>query len=937
MQEHNGIDDLARENAALRARVAALEAESAALRARPQPDAAASAPLSEVGHLLAAVLDQLPVGVSIAEAPSGRLLMHNAEAVRLIGHPLLEGADYTSYAQYGALHPDGRPYTPDEYPIARALLTGRPIPFEDMDYRRGDGTLTIFAVNAAPIFGEGGRLIAVVSTFHEVAHQRRLEAALRESEARFSAAFRTSPVAMVLSTLAEGRILDTNERYLALFGRTREDTIGLPSTTIGIWANPADRLRGRELLARDGRIRDWEVVLQGARDEPRHVLASVEPLQIAGTPCILTALYDITDRVRAEVALRKSTEHLQEREVRLQAIIENAGAAVWSIDADYRLTMANTAFLQAEQARSGREVELGMEMPLEWAPEPTRSDMRALYARALGGETVQEERVTWMPTGELLAWEITINPIVDAKGRMLGATCIARDTSARKAYELALQRSESLYRTIVRTLPDACVLVIGPDMRYLVAEGPLLALLGLSREQLEGHTPAEALDADLAAAVGERFRCALAGEEITIESVIVTRTLLTRYVPLRNGDDRVHAALALAIDITERKRLEAQLLQSQKMEGIGQLAGGVAHDFNNLLTAIGGYADLVISDLPPDAPQRADMAEIQRAADRATALARQLLTFARRRPIELRPLRLNDLVSNLEKLLGRLIGAHIQLVTELAPDLGPVAGDPGQIEQVLINLAVNARDAMPGGGILTITTTNVELGTRFALGHVDLPAGPYVMLAVSDTGMGIPRELQQHLFEPFFTTKPPGQGTGLGLATCYGIIKQHGGTIWLYSEVGHGTVVKIYLPLNGSDAVGQVEDEAASALPRGDETVLLAEDEPAVRSLAARVLRDCGYTVLEAADGAEAVRVAQSYAPQLIHLLLSDVVMPHIGGPEAADQVRAAHPAIRVLFMSGYTGFDTAPHAVAAHAEPIIQKPFSPTDLARAVRAALDS
>jgi two-component system, cell cycle sensor histidine kinase and response regulator CckA len=393
---------------------------------------------------------------------------------------------------------------------------------------------------------------------------------------------------------------------------------------------------------------------------------------------------------------------------------------------------------------------------------------------------------------------------------------------------------------------------------------------------------------------------------------------------------------AIQSELAERKQLEAQLLQVQKLEGIGRLAGGIAHDFNNLLTAIGGYSDLLLAALPDDPVMRGDLQEIQQSVRRATNLTHQLLAFARKQIIEPRVINLNDLISEMDKLLRRIIGEDIDLITRPAPDLGYVKADPGQIEQVLVNLAVNARDAMPEGGKLTIETRNVFLDKAYAQGHRSVTEGPYVLLAVSDTGAGMDAEVQAHAFEPFFTTKGQGKGTGLGLATCYGIVKQHGGNIWLYSEVGQGATFKIYLP--------QVEEPAAiaplpaesPALPRGKEIVLVVEDEAAVRVLAARVLREQGYTVLEAGDGVEAMRLAEAHRPAAIDLLLTDVVMPHMGGKAIAEQMICLYPDLRVLFISGYTDSAIVHQGRLDEGVAFLHKPFTPAVLTRKVREVLD-
>lgn len=424
-------------------------------------------------------------------------------------------------------------------------------------------------------------------------------------------------------------------------------------------------------------------------------------------------------------------------------------------------------------------------------------------------------------------------------------------------------------------------------------------------------------------------------EEIVFEDGSVT-TLFGNATPLRAEDGSARGAVAAFLDITARKQLEEQLLRAQKMDSMGRLAGGVAHDFNNLLTAISGYAALALDTLPADSPVANDLREIEKASGRAATLTRRLLAFARRQPITLAVLDLNELVSDIGPLLHRLLGEQIRLEIIPAPTSQYVDADLGQLEQVVINLAVNARDAMPRGGTLRIATATVELDARYASGHIDVRAGSYCLLSVSDTGEGMSPEVQAHLFEPFFTTKPVGQGTGLGLSTCYGIVKQHSGTIWIYSELGRGTEAKVYLPQATKPAQPAPPPQPAD-MPRGAETVLVVEDEDPVRRLVAQVLQTCGYTVLLAAHGAEALQVGRAHAPAAIHLLLTDVVMPGIDGPTLAEQIRAQFPAIKVLFMSGYHNHPALPLADQAAGEGLLYKPFSPAVLAQRVRARLDA
>ena len=401
---------------------------------------------------------------------------------------------------------------------------------------------------------------------------------------------------------------------------------------------------------------------------------------------------------------------------------------------------------------------------------------------------------------------------------------------------------------------------------------------------------------------------------------------------VRNAAGQVDYYETFVRDVTDQRRLQQQLTQSQKMEAIGRLAGGVAHDFNNLLTVITSYSDLVYQDLPPDDPRRDDVDQVRKAADGAAALTRQLLAFSRQQVLEPKVIDLNSVVDNLKKILQRVIGEDVELTTVLAAELAAVKADVSQIEQILMNLAVNARDAMPSGGKLTIETTNADYDPERQ--QRSDGSSEFVMLAVTDTGTGMDEATKARIFEPFFTTKQPGKGTGLGLATVYAIVTQAGGFIWVYSELGHGTSFKIYLPQ--VDAVATTAAVARVDLPRGTETVLLVEDAAAVRAVARQVLQRQGYNVLEASDGEDALHLAARYQGT-IDLVLTDVVMPRAGGRELAERLLTVRRDTRVLYMSGYTDDSVVRHGILEGGVAYLQKPFSPEGLARKVREVLDA
>jgi signal transduction histidine kinase/CheY-like chemotaxis protein len=384
----------------------------------------------------------------------------------------------------------------------------------------------------------------------------------------------------------------------------------------------------------------------------------------------------------------------------------------------------------------------------------------------------------------------------------------------------------------------------------------------------------------------------------------------------------------------ELQKSEEQLRQAQKMEAIGRLAGSVAHDFNNLLTVMMGYSEILLSKKPADHPERAPLEQIRDAGKRASTLTRQLLAFSRKQVLQPQSVNLNTVVEQVDGMLRRLIGEDIELVIRLAPGLGMIYFDPGQIEQIIMNLAVNARDAMPRGGKLVLETANTELDETYVRDHPETTPGPHVMLAVTDTGVGMDAETRARIFEPFFTTKPAGRGTGLGLSTVYGIVKQSGGSIWVYSEPDRGTTFKIYIPRHDKPETPALPVSSSRIPVKGTETILVVEDDAGVRDLVCNVLRNEGYTILVTASPKEALEQSKSFQG-LIHLLLTDVVLPQMGGRQLAEALAALRPGLRVLYMSGYTDDAIAYHGILAPGVALLEKPIRPNALAEKVREVL--
>jgi PAS domain S-box-containing protein len=514
----------------------------------------------------------------------------------------------------------------------------------------------------------------------------------------------------------------------------------------------------------------------------------------------------------------------------------------------------------------------------------------------------------------------------------------------RKQLEAELSREQDLWRTLLDNSPDH-IYFKDAQSRFIKSSKSMTRLFGVeSPDELLGQTDFDFFSDEHARPAFEdeqeiirNGRPMIDKEEREVwKDGHVTWASSTK-MPLRAAAGKIIGIMGISRDITERKRLEDHLIQSQKLETVGKLAGGIAHEFNSILTAIIGHAELLREDLPAGSPLAQNATAISQSADRAAILTRQLLAYGRKQFLRPEALNLNQVITGMSGVLNHLMGGDTVAVSIVpAAGLKPVKADAGQIEQVIMNLAMNARDAMPGGGKLTLETANVTFGPDDLGRHPELKPGGYVMLAISDTGRGMSEGVKARAFEPFFTTKDVGQGTGLGLSTCYGIVKQSGGHINVYSEPGRGTTFKIYLPQLASLPPVPLERLESPELPRGTETILLVEDDPALREMAATLLRRLGYTVLAAANGVEALSLKQQNDTGHVDLLLTDVVMPHMSGRELADRVRALFPQTRILFTSAYTENAIADQGGLDKGVALLQKPFTPSALARKVREMLD-
>jgi PAS domain S-box-containing protein len=635
-----------------------------------------------------------------------------------------------------------------------------------------------------------------------------------------------------------------------------------------------------------------------------------------------------TEKARAEEALRRS-------EANLRAIFNNSLQAFLLVDPDGTVKALNSTAVEWSQRLLGRPLEEGARVA-DLAPEAAEA-----FRAALAGEARNVERCLADIDGSQLWFETTHAPVVDEEGTVIGVCLNARDISTRKQAEGALRESEARYRDLFDNASDL-VCATDPDGRFRYVNRAWHRAIGLSDAELSRRGFLDLVHPDSRQRYQDVVARALAGETLThVELVLVTG----RDVPITvegNLSCTFQGGQPLLLrgiyrDVTERKRVEEQLRRAERMQAAGRLAGGMAHEVNNMMTGVIGFSEFVLRSFAENDPRRAEVQEIIRAGTRASDVTRQLLAFTRQQLLHPEALDVNDVVSGIEKMLRRSLGEAHTLELRLSPEVGEIRADRGQLEQVLINLILNARDSMLVHGRVTVATGKAALDQAYAQAHgnVGIPAGGYVFLSVTDTGTGMDRAVQARIFEPFFTTKPVGQGTGLGLSTVYGIVKQSEGFVWCYSEPGHGSTFKIYLPRAVARSHAVVPGEPPAEPRGGTETILVVEDEDVVRALACRGLREQGYTVLEARSGREALdRVAADH--HTIDLIISDVVMPELGGRELGSRLAALRPDLPILFMSGYTGDDVIERGLLEPGVPFQQKPFPAEGLGRTVREMLD-
>jgi len=804
------------------------------------------------------------------------------------------------------------------------------------------GVLNLNVINRSRPFalGQMKALSILACTAAAALESASLYTQVQTTEEKYRTIFENATEGL-FQTTSEGRLLTANPALSRIlgYGSPEEMVATITDITHQLYVNPEDRAEAARLQEEAGSLVGYEIAAY--RKNGEQIWISVNRRSVRNQDGQLIyfegSVEDITARRQIEEEKNRTRQQYE-------SLVHTIDGIVWELDLQ---TFTFTFVSKQSERILGYTPEQWLSNPGFWENHLHPDDRswafeisRDAAAKRLDHEfdyrmIAADGHVVWLR--DIVTVDKTANEHPHLRGVMV-------DITERKRAEDELKRSEERYRDLVENAQD---LIYEHDLEgnYTASNKAGERITGYPLEEILNLNLAKTVAPDYLEKAKEMLRRKLAGEGVTAYDLVViakdghrvpvevnTRLVLKDGVPV--------GVQGIARDITERRRLEAalmaseeQLRQSQKLEAIGQLAGGVAHDFNNLLLVIGGYSSIVLEKLPKDSPHLSSIEEIKKASDRAGGLTRQLLAFSRKQILQPKVLDLNLVVTDLEKMLRRLIGEDIDLLTVTDPGLAKVKADPGQIEQVLLNLIVNARDAMPSGGKLTVETSNAVLSPDHAQRHAAIP-GSYVMLAVSDTGCGMDASTQHRIFEPFFTTKGPGKGTGLGLATVYGIVKQSGGSLWVYSEVDHGTAVKIYLP-RVDEVVVREESGPLRRMPKGTETVLVVEDDEQVRVILTHILEGQGYHVLAASNGDEALSISQDLKRD-IKLMITDVVMPRMSGRELAEHVLDLRPSLPVLFMSGYTDDAIVRHGLLDEKLNFINKPFDSASVVRKVREVLD-
>jgi PAS domain S-box-containing protein len=791
-----------------------------------------------------------------------------------------------------------------------------------------DGRRLWLEVDVVPLVDDSGRVIGTQSAIRDISERRRAEDSLRDAEARYRSLFEQSPNGILLIDPETGATIEANETAHRQLGYTREEFAALKITDYEASETPAETAEHLKNVFREGSD-DFETLQRTKSGQIRNVHVWAKTVRLGDRVQFYTTFEDITERKQAEQALRESEsryrslfENQLDGYAHCRMLYDDRGRPV-----DFLYLDVNEAFVRLTGLTDvvGKNVSEVIPGIREASPE-----LFDAYARVVSTGIPETFEFDFKSQSQWL----NISVYRPEPGTFIA---LFEDITERRRAEQSL-----LLQSAALNAAANAIVITDREGTIVWVNAAFSAVTGYSAGESVGRNPRDLVKSGIhdEAFYRRMWDTILAGQ--VWHGEIMNRRKDGRVypeeqtiTPVRDARGEIAHFIAIKRDLTAERQLQAQFLQAQKMESVGQLAGGIAHDFNNLLTVINSVAQLALADATDRPPLHTDLTQILQAGERAAALTRQLLAFSRRQVMTMEVLNLGTLVTNLQSMLQRLIGEDIELVVVPATGLGSVRADAGQIEQVVLNLAVNARDAMPTGGRLTIETHDVELDERYTAQHPSMEPGPHVMLAVSDTGVGMDETTRLRIFEPFFTTKELGKGTGLGLSSVFGIVKQSRGNIWVYSEPGRGTTFKIYFPR--VDAATRMARPARSTAPvHGTGTILVVEDEPALRDVVTRILRSVGYTVVAARNGGDALRLLELHAGP-VHLMLTDVVMPGISGPELAARMAAVRPEMKVIYTSGYADDAVLRHGVLSDTIHFVGKPYTIEALTSKVREVLGS
>ncbi len=934
--------------------------------------------LRESEERLRGMFEAMAEGI-IFISSDGRIVTANPAAERILGlkRSDVQARNYIT-PEWEIIRLNGTPMPPEEWPGAQAMKEKRLVKNVEMGVNRPDGTVSWINVSAAPLMDKAGQLEGIVGTFFDITEHKQAEESLRHSRDRFrQVVISISDHIYVTAVAADGHktnlYISPNIEALTGYplGKFLEDWSFWGSTVI----HPDDRAiaarQAKKLVG--GEANEVEYRLVRADNKVIWVRDSGRVVEENGSRTIYGVVSNITRRKRADEEIRHQNRELtllnqiimaSATDLEPEAVLETACCELAMV---LDLPQAAIALLNeektaavviAEYLAEGRPPALHNTIPVTGNPSlqyllkqqnPLAIDDAQHDPRLAPIHHLMRER----ETASILLLPLTVaGEVVGSLGLdaleprhfSTEEISLAWSVADQLAGVLTRLRSGKTHQLLITAIEQTaeCVIITDVDGTIRYVNSAFEQVTGYSRAEAVGQNPRILNSGQQDGTFYQDMWAAISAGQIWQGQFVNQKKDGTFYTeeavinPLRDKHGHISNYVAVKRNVTRELELEAQLRQAHKMEAIGRLAGGVAHDFNNLLTIISGHTEFLLSRYPnPGDPRREEAEQIKKAGEQATALTRQLLTFSRQQPLQPQILDLNQMVANLKKMLPRLIGEDVNLITNLAPNLGQIKADPSQIEQILMNLAVNARDAMPRGGKLTIKTARVDLDEAYARQHLDLTPGPYIMLTIADTGQGMDAETRSHIFEPFFTTKGVGKGTGLGLSTVYGIVEQSDGHIQVDSIPGQGTTFRIYLPW-----VEQTGESAA--LPQdpttslgGQETILLVEDEAGVRLITRKFLEKRGYTVLEAEHGEEALQLCRQHAEQ-IDLLITDVIMPDISGPELARQLIQFLPTLNILYVSGYADEVLEEHKIPNLKFVLLEKPFSSDALGMKVRQILE-